>query len=77
MEWKRKKKNTNSNKVQHTYTNNYENNYDTYIHYQQTNTSLQTTNHILDILQKDNTHSKHKREQDHTRWNKKHNKTKH
>jgi len=69
---KERKKNTtnaltNSDQVQLTHTNNYKNNYDPYIHYQQTNTSLQTTFHILDILQNDNTHSKHNRQQDNTR----------
>jgi len=50
-----------------THNNNNTNNYDPYIHYQHTNTSLQTTFHILNTLQKDDTHSKHRREQDNTR----------
>jgi len=39
----------------------WKNNYDPYIHYQHTNTSLQTAFHILNILQKDNTHSQQKK----------------
>jgi len=58
---------TKSHKIQHTHINNHKKNYDSYIHYQHTNTSIQTTFHILNTLQKDNTHSKHKRQQDNTR----------
>jgi len=54
-------------KLQLTHTHNYSNKYDPYICYQHTNTSLQTTFHILNTLPKDNTHSKHKRQQDNTR----------
>ena len=50
--WENKNTNTltltHLDKVQHTHTNNYTNNYDPYIHYQYTNTSLQNTFHILD-----------------------------